>query len=140
MFLVFESLRNFSTDLQHLQTERCFIDRQNVERSLLIHDGKPSRRLRDVLKEIFVLYSRDSECSVADEDPTLSYPLAARLWYRCGMKLSHLDSVLCGNNLLRFHDFLQVVERVIIEDKICIASEDIGSSSPVEVSRKMLQV
>jgi hypothetical protein len=92
------------------------------ERSVLIKDGKPTPKLQLVLREIFGWYSDDCGTGIAssndEENVYLSQTMASQLWYRCGMKLSSLDSMLATKEVptLCFRDFLSLIEQVIEED------------------------
>jgi hypothetical protein len=83
---------------------------------LIVHD-MPTSELEDVLKTIFAMYIAGD-----DDDGVhgISYAMACRLWYRCGMKLSSLDSLLekekRSQGEVEFTDFLKVVCRVIEAD------------------------
>jgi hypothetical protein len=134
------SLFKYTTHRQLLQPERCIVDRHRpkAERSILIQNGQPSVRLKTVLKEIFMLYLNVDDNNLHnDENLILSYPYAARLWYRCGMKISQLDSIIGENNFVRFNDFMQVIQRVIDEDTMNKASDVVTGSGTAtfEVSR-----
>lgn len=87
---------------------------------MLICDGKPSTKLRTVLKEIFALYS-DADAEVQSEELSLTNAMASRLWYRCGMKLANLECILKAKGEkslnLCFPDFLSLIEQVIQEDE-----------------------
>ena len=88
------SLRMFALDWERLQENKksqAHRVRQRLaeESKFLVHSGNVSDRLSDVLKEIFKMYSADSYTSlgVNEGDLQLKYFSAARLWYRCGLKL-----------------------------------------------------
>ena len=74
-----------------------------------------------MLKNVFSLYARDSDGSVFNCNTSLEYTQAARLWYRCGLKLASLDSLLeeksSGSRHLVFGDFIALIEKVVQEDE-----------------------
>ena len=113
------SLRAFAADCNRSQQEKEDRLRQELsaKRCRLIDNGKPSSELEEVLKAIFAMYSID--CSNRD-NLRISYTMACRLWYRCGMKLSSLDYVLEKEKKrfgeAEFKDFLRVVCSVIEAD------------------------
>ena len=91
-------------------------------------DGKPTTALTEVLKAIFDRYCTTDDGSDDDNNSDrASYTMAGRLWYRCGMKLSSLDSLLEKKNQklgeVEFKDFLQVVSEVIGADTDSISPD-----------------
>jgi hypothetical protein len=123
------SLRTFATDWRKVQQENDDIVRKRLaaERALLIKNGSLSERLREVLRAIFVLYCESPEDRMDDEgddeDVSLSCTMASRLWYRCGMKLANLESILAdkqGQQNVYLKDFLSVIEKVIAEDEAVV--------------------
>ena len=65
-----------------------------------------------------MLYAKQSSNNDEDELATLDIIEAGRLWYHCGMKLSHLYSLFEGDKTyLLFSDFLDVIKKIISEDK-----------------------
>jgi hypothetical protein len=98
---------------------RCTL---NSQRAVLIEDGMPTPRLVSVLKTIFAQYNEEESNSTTDVELTLGYTAASRLWYRCGMKLSCLDTMLEEKSssslpLITFEDFLAVIEKIVEEDE-----------------------
>jgi hypothetical protein len=101
------------------ETLRCTL---NSQRAVLIEDGMPTPQLVSVLKTIFAQYKKEEANSTADVELTLSYTAASRLWYRCGIKLSCLDTMLEEKPspslpLITFEDFLAVIEKIVEEDE-----------------------
>jgi hypothetical protein len=101
------------------ETLRCTL---NSQRAVLIEDGVPTPHLVSVLKTIFSLYKEEETDLTTDVELTLSYTAASRLWYRCGMKLSCLDTMLEEKPspslpLIAFEDFLAVIEKILEEDE-----------------------
>jgi hypothetical protein len=101
------------------ETLRCTL---NSQRAVLIEDGIPTPHLVAVLKAIFSLYKEEVTDSTTDAELTLNYTAASRLWYRCGMKLSCLDTMLEEKPspslpLIEFEDFLAVIEKILEEDE-----------------------
>jgi hypothetical protein len=101
------------------ETLRCTL---NSQRAVLIEDGMPTPQLVSVLKTVFAQYKEEDSNSIADVELTLSYTAASRLWYRCGMKLSYLGTILEEKPspslpLITFEDFLAVIENIVEEDE-----------------------
>lgn len=140
-------LRTFATDWRKVQQEKDDIVRNRLaaERAVLVTDGRPSSKLRLVLLHIFCMYCESSgdQMDVDDDDNekevSLSRTMASRLWYRCGMKLSNLESILAvkqNQDAVCFQDFLSVVEKVIAEDEALVrkrSNETAKSVSTFEV-------
>ena len=90
----------------------------------MIKDGTISPGLRTVLGDIFRLYADDQEEVVkCGSEVTLSSTMAARLWYRCGMKLANLETIMEAKQDskhvgLTLRDFLGVIEKVVAEDEV----------------------
>ena len=68
------------------------------------------------MEEIFALYCDD----VDDHDGVISYTMACRLWYRCGLRLSTLNSISMEDNrrCIVLDDFIQVVTKVLESDTV----------------------
>jgi len=93
-------------------------------------------KLRSVLTTIFTQYSTQPDAAAFSPDSVrLRYPEAARLWYRCGLKLSALDSVLRDRPDNAKHvvlkDFLSVIESVFEDEKVASRG---GTKKPTEPS------
>lgn len=89
-----------------------------ADRSKLIQNSKPSEALVAVLTTIFSLYANETQ-SVGTECQ-LSRVEAARLWYRCGMKLATLHSLFEADSLktiVKLDDFLDIINKVILEEE-----------------------
>jgi hypothetical protein len=89
-----------------------------LQRNALIQDGKPSPELTDVLKSIFSMYAKGCQKS-GDDELTLDIVKAGQLWYRCGMKLSCLDTYFTNHRkdgVVVFEDFMDIIRRIISED------------------------
>ncbi|GKY93743.1 hypothetical protein MPSEU_000341400 [Mayamaea pseudoterrestris] len=105
----------FAADWRRLQREKDEELRRQliVDRGVLIENGLMTETLRSVLVEIFAQYStRVSTCDQASEHVVLDYVEAARLWYRCGFKLSLLDD----GASVTVDDFLALFEKICAED------------------------
>lgn len=92
-----------------------------AKRARLIEtDGKPSKELRKVLEDVFTLYRADTD----DHDNGIGYTMACRLWYRCGLRLATLNSILTGENRERIvlSDFMQIVTEVLESDTLSDSS------------------
>ena len=90
--------------------------------------------LRKVLEEIFCLYSDAKKDS--DKCDSVTSLTAARLWYRCGMKLASLESILQAkvdtkHATVTLGDFLGVIEKVVEEDEAKVANEQVSDSAAV---------
>ena len=101
------------------------------QRSLLIRDNGPTPALVVVLREIFSWYAAGHPPE-AGSTVELTRVEASRLWYRCGLKLSALDSILAEKSppktTLNVDDFLAVVEKVIQED-CAIANKPVNGAN-----------
>lgn len=94
--------------------------RLEKERATLIQGDRPTNKLRKVLEEIFAMYA-DTASSEVDEELSLNYTMASRLWYRCNLKLAYLDYILKAKvdkvPGLCVKDFLSLIEQVIKDDE-----------------------
>jgi hypothetical protein len=111
---------------------RCAL---NSQRAVLIEDGMPTPRLVSVLKTIFTQYKEEELNSTTDIDVTLGYTAASRLWYRCGIKLSCLDTMLEEKSssalpLITFEDFLAVIGKIVEEDETVFKSAPSKDQTP----------
>jgi len=84
-----------------------------------------------VLEEIFRLYADEKE-----DDVECDSLMAARLWYRCGMKLAGLESILeakkdTDHATVTLKDFIGVIEKVVEEDEAKVANEPVSDSAAV---------
>ena len=110
-------LRSFATDWKQAQQEKHIQRRQKLlsERSVLVRNGMLTPELVNVLREIYRHSSSNPYQNVQ-----LNRVEASRLWYRCGMKLSHLDELLKTkippSNEICFEDFLENFIRVVQEE------------------------
>lgn len=133
------SLRTFATDWRKEQEEKDQKTRQRLseERAGLIKNGIMAPELRKVLEEIFCLYSDEKKDSdTCDLVRSLTSTMAARLWYRCGMKLASLESILQAKEdtkhaTVTLGDFLGVIEKVVEEDEAKVANEQVSDSAAV---------
>lgn len=65
------------------------------QKAQIIKDGKLTSKLIETLRKIFSMYSDDSDVDTACPNQIkLNSISASRLWYRCGISLSHLHSLL----------------------------------------------
>lgn len=91
------------------------------QRSLLICDGRPTAALVAVLRTIFSWYASNDTARVPESGIHLDRVEASRLWYRCGLKLASLESLLQAKNPPASHlsdaDFLDLVSKVLEEEK-----------------------
>jgi hypothetical protein len=114
------------------ETLRCTL---NSQRAVLIKDGIPTPQLLSVLKTIFTQYNEEASNSTTDVELTLNYTAASRLWYRCGIKLSCLDTMLEERpspslHLITFEDFLAVIEKIVEEDETLFKSAPSNDQTP----------
>ena len=84
---------------------------------------------------------------LSDEQVFLEYTIAARLWYRCGMKLARLESLLSekGSDCRKvsFEDFLGEIKKIVEEDDRGFKpkkSEELNSLCEVRVLRPFATV
>jgi len=90
---------------------RAELERQ---RQLLVGDGRATPALLGALNGILRLYTKLDTSEI-------DHVSAARLWYRCGMKMSHLDELIDkniqeGRASCDVSDFLNVINEIIRED------------------------
>lgn len=105
-------LQSFAADWHRERLEQDEVKRQQLltQRGVLIDNGQPTAELISVLQTIFALYK------TSDDKPiVLPRTAAARLWYRCGMKLASLDKM--DKSAIAFADFLDPIIQVIEEDE-----------------------
>lgn len=142
------SLQTFATDWRRAQIEKNLQTCQLLaeERAVLIKDGTISPELRSVLGDIFCMYADDREDGVkCGSETTLTSTMAARLWYRCGMKLASLETLMearqdSKHTGVALRDFLGVIEKVVAEDVANSAREptpdvSVALSCEVRVTR-----
>ena len=123
--IVSRSLRTFATDWRKAQVDKNRQIRQRLaeERAVLFKDVTISPELRIVLGEIFCMYADDRHADIqCASESTLTLTMAARLWYRCGMKLTGLEKILDTRDDskhagLTLQDFLRVIEKILQEDE-----------------------
>lgn len=113
------SLRSFSTDSKQAQQEKDMQRRKELasQRLVLIQNKKLAPGLVKILHEIFVRYSGSKE-----QNTQLKHVEAVRLWYRCGLTLSNLDTLIQDKKKSQpiqicFDDFLEVLSSVIREEE-----------------------
>lgn len=118
-FRIFVRLQHFVSERKRSQYEEDELKRVALaqKRSLLIQKGRITPELEVVLTSIFSSYAETD----IDEDGEilLDTVTASRLWYRCGMKLSGLESILEKNarSSLTMADFMEVITRIVQEDE-----------------------
>ena len=145
-FFFFGSLRTFAAEWRQAQKEKEEQKRRKLvrERAVLVKHGQMTPKLRSVLASIFVKSScrsagdAESTASTTSSEVYLRYTEAARLWYRCGLKLSCLHTLLQSKpeNVKRVYmqDFFAIIERVLEED------ERVANFSPVERIEPLFRV
>jgi hypothetical protein len=108
------------------------------QRSVLIRNGNLTPELVNALRVIY-RYSSDLRLDNPCPDVQLNRVEASRLWYRCGMKLSHLEKLLekklPPSNGISFEDFLDILSSVIREEE-----ESLGSQQPYNLCSTVFQV
>jgi len=102
-------------------------------KDMLIHKGALSDEVKDVLATFWAWYQEDHyNFDVMNPQP-ISATAAARLWYRCGIKLSHLRDVMSlksksldvlSNVVVEFEDFLAVIARILEEESEAASQVD----------------
>ena len=91
MLLFSYSVKNFNALRKERLEQEANRRRQELveQRSVLIQNGKLSKNVITVLKNIFFSYTgRDDGPSPSE--PLLDIVTASRLWYRCGLMLTEL--------------------------------------------------
>jgi hypothetical protein len=97
------SVQSFALDWKRLQQERDDKARSALseQRAVLIDEhGKPTDRLRSLLKELYDFYMPNYE----------------RFWYCCGFKMNKLQETMKEKSVLEFEDFFDVISRLVEED------------------------
>lgn len=112
-------LRNFNSGWKEAQQKNDEEKRKLLasHRSVLIKGVELSTQLAKVLRSIFSWYFTSR--STKAEGLQLNRVEAARLWYRCGIKLENLDSLFEADENktgVCIDDFLSVLSRVAGED------------------------
>ena len=121
-------LRSYAEECKREQREKEELLRQELaaKRARLMENGKPTPALEELLQAIFAMYA-------TDDSGRINYTTACRLWYRCGMKLASLDSLLEVKKrklgYVEFTDFLQLVTTVTEAD---IRAADYAATSSEE--------
>ena len=128
------SLQTFSVDTRRVLKEKEESLRREVleRRRLFFHNGSVTKRLRDILLEVYSLYSEPGE-------ETLSYASSARLFYRSGMKLDFLDSFVkdTAPGGLTFLNFYVIIEQILQEDDACLWRDSPCDDNSVRESDKV---
>jgi hypothetical protein len=105
----------------------------------LIKDGIPTSKLQKVLYQIFSMYADHStETTMNDlnmDQTQISEIMAARLWYRCGMKLASLDNILKSKEprCVTFREFYSLIKKVIDDEEKENRTVQVGSTLNFEV-------
>lgn len=127
------SLQSFATDWKQALKDKNEQRRKKLqkERAVLIKDDVLTPQLTETLKMIFSWYADEPEQAFHLENPLLTVVKASRLWYRCGMKLSLLDTLLeereDSDKNIYFKDFVDILERVIKDEGNQEEEEDVNS-------------
>ena len=138
-FCFYNRLRNFNSGWKEAQQQKEEENRKRLAslRSVLIKGGELTSQLEEVLTSIFSWYSTShSEGEVMQLDRVE----AARLWYRCGIKLANLDSLFEADDKkthILVEDFLSVVRRVAGEDGERTEQQVKSSDDSVEVGDRV---
>jgi hypothetical protein len=133
------SLRTFAADWKKLKDtkEDEIRVRMAKERAILIDDGKPTKQLLRVIGDIFSLYADAGASCQATSEICLKDTMACRLWYRCGLKLSHLEQTMDDQGdhcrMLRFKDFLSLIEKIVEDDESTLHTPSLGPSADESV-------
>jgi hypothetical protein len=124
------SLQSFATDWKQALKDRNDQRRQKLqaERAVLIKDRGLTPELTRALKLIFSWYSKEPQQALLSANPQLNLVAASRLWYRCGIKLSLLDSILNekgeSENHVCFKDFVNILQSVVYDEEDQSESEE----------------
>ena len=119
-----------------LKKQQRLLEREqetSIRRSKLIHFGQPTPELEEALRSIFSWYVQDENSPRVSDVESLGPLSAARLWYRCGLRLSLLYDILeldrtkeaDSDNMYRitFLDFFKAICSVIATDN-CINNRE----------------
>jgi len=119
------ALSEFHNAQKRARKEKDDLRRQTLstQRSNLIQNKRITPQLYSVLQNIFSWYA--TEETPPGTEVTLDAISVSRLWYRCGMKLSHLRGVLdasCAERggaepLVKASEFIEIVARVVAEEE-----------------------
>jgi hypothetical protein len=94
------------------------------EKSLLIQNGTITNRLREVLRVIVSWYGNER----------LDHLAASRLWYRCGLRLSHLAVLLETREFVTVNDFLIIIEKIVEEEESGDGTRKVDISEAMDTS------
>jgi hypothetical protein len=113
------SLQSFATDWRQAQRDKDKDLRRILagERTVLIVNGKLSEALTTVLTNIFDSYAVDSITPTS-----LQYTAAARLFYRCGLKLAYLQQLMDDkdHHKIVVEDFVAIFSTIAKEDETMV--------------------
>lgn len=106
-----------------MEKERARHVELGKQRQMLVRGGKPTERLETALRQVFSLYEDPDQ-----PESGLGVVVAARLWYRSGLKLKNLSDIierkavdansLYADVFVLVDDFLEVVSAILTEDEI----------------------
>jgi hypothetical protein len=126
---IVERLQNVSSDWQNkvLLKEENIRAELKARRLILFDERRLSEKVVNILKSIFSMYERynANDNGMEETGLGLEYTAAARLWYRCGLRLANLDSLMgprYTNRKVVFQDFFELVEKVVAEDYVVAPS------------------
>lgn len=130
-----------------MEKERARHIELGKQRQMLVRGGKPTERLETALRHVFSLYEDPDQ-----PESGLPVVVAARLWYRSGLKLKNLadlierkaDDANClyADVFVFVDDFLEVVSAIFTEDEIFFSEVfDVSRSIQLEnPSREQFEV
>ncbi len=130
-----------------MEKERACHCELGKQRQMLVRGGKPTERLETALRHVFSLYEDPDQ-----PETGLGVVVAARLWYRSGLKLKNLADLierkavdancLYADVFVLVDDFLEVVSVILTEDEIFFSEVfDVSRSMKLESpSREQFEV
>jgi hypothetical protein len=92
-----------------------------AERAVLIQGRALTPELTCALQLMFSWYAKEPQQALLSENPQLNLVAASRLWYRCGMQLSLLDTLVNGKEApdgsIHFKQFVDIVQSVVLDEE-----------------------
>ena len=127
-------LEAFSSDARRVIKEKEEAVKRDVlgRRNVVFQNGCPTKRLRDVILEIFMMYAGEGE-------ENLTYASAARLFYRSGLKLDYLDTIIKehGEGAVTFLRVYEIIEKILQEDDAALRRDSPDDDNSVRQGDKV---
>lgn len=128
LFVTLQSIDRFISMRREKEVEKANRRHQELAQthSLLFENGNLSTGLLATLKELFNGYTNENEESAQSDQP-LGIVAASRLWYRSGLSLSDLYSLVeervaqmpgstAYDNIVSVDDFVECIKDSVVDD------------------------